>query len=1482
MRVYARDVRFGVLGTLTVSDDEGRALRLGGPARRRLLAALLARAPSPVRVDTLVDDLWSDVPPPTAERTLHSHVARLRSDLTALSGGSIVLTEPMAYRLAVDPGCIDSVRFELGLEQARDALGEGDPASALDQLDRALSLWRGEAYAEFPDAPFAVMERTRLTELRSLAREWRAEAALRLGESASLVPELETRVAGEPYRERSWEQLMLALYRSGRQAEALAAFRRARDLLVDDLGVEPSDSLRELESRILDHDPALLLAAADLAPAIPPRLAREPAARGVVDGPGDDDGTPASEPVPGPAPSAACPFPGLAAYDESDADVFVGRERLVAQLVGRIVEDGLLVVVGASGVGKSSVVRAGVVPAVRRGAAPGSAAWRVRVVSPSAGLDAALDEALAGDLDLLVVDQAEELFTLAGGTGVARGRRLGAVRSRGTRLMVVVRTDFYDRLLELDLVAGRIGSATVLVGVPSESDLRRVVVEPCARRGVTVDEELVDRIVADLLGRPGALPLLSESLRQAWQHHADGHLTMADYRAVGGVRGALQSTAERAYAELDEPARAAARRLLLSLTTNSGGVWVRRPSTIADLCPPGDEPSVRALAALARARLVTVAPGDAGPAAVELAHEALLDGWPRFATWLRDRAVMAEQLDQLAEAARRWEQDGWSDDDLLRGPRLGSALAWEERHPDDLTGRQRAYLEASRAAVHRDMDSERRRRRAMTVLAAGFALAALLASVVGGVALRARQQADEVATTAEAGRLAAQSYAAPDARSALQLSLMASAVQDSPQTRGALFSAVQRERGTRYRIATDRALTWLGVPAAGAPLLALDSRDTLLTLDASTGSVVSSVAVPASAGVADLSRDGRTVLAAEATTRLSSGRLCLVDVASGTCVWSLTRRIVSTSGSAPAAFAHDDRWIVALEHRRPENVWTYDPAQMRADTVTVYDNRNRLFAPRALSTGVEPTAIATGADRVVIAYADGLVAVRQLPTLRLVDVVRMPSPVRTLAMAPDGAHVGVVLTNSPLLPRVLEVGSMRGIQVTGRSLAADSHLLRFSPAGDMLAAAGKDGSLLVLSTATGTTVLSGQGDPGATSGLVWAGTAADPLVVIAGRGGQVVGRDLDQLPPGLELGVGAVPADGYVAAGDVAWSTRLTPGSVRVVATDLTSHATLLDLSAPMQPDEVVVRLSLSADGSRAALSTQMAGGRGHVRVWGVGGTPLLDTTERWAYPECPLTAVLSADGRTLYQVVGATSVRVVDLASNQVAGVLDVRIPLAGGGDGFPSLLGEDGKGLLVVVGAGVTPAPSTPDGTVRPAVPDSVAAVSASTGEVAAYRVIGGDTPTTWALSADAALLALGTDDGVVAEHAWPSLTSIGRVPNAHEDGVTALSYSPDGALLLTTGSDGSLRLWDAGVLDSAGSRVRLRSVGPLAAWFAGGDLISGYLPLDARSHGADTTFTMPGDPDQWRDAACRISGGVSAAEWRAYAGAWPVLDPCPAAGR
>ena len=253
---YPDRVRFGVLGTLTVVDDAG-VRRLGGPARRRLLAALLARAGRTVSVDALIEDLWDDAPPATAEKTLQSHVVRLRDALGRDDDGSPLRTDPTGYRLDVAAECVDAWCFERDAEGGRRLLVGGDPAGALAQLDQALSWWRGEAYAEFPDAGFAVTERLRLAELHALTAEARTDAALALGAAAELVPQLEVRLRDDPFRERSWEQLLLSLYRSGRQADALTAYRRAQTLLDDELGLAPSVALRDLERRILTQDPSL-------------------------------------------------------------------------------------------------------------------------------------------------------------------------------------------------------------------------------------------------------------------------------------------------------------------------------------------------------------------------------------------------------------------------------------------------------------------------------------------------------------------------------------------------------------------------------------------------------------------------------------------------------------------------------------------------------------------------------------------------------------------------------------------------------------------------------------------------------------------------------------------------------------------------------------------------------------------------------------------------------------------------------------------------------------------------------------------------------------------------------------------------------------------------------------------------------------------------------------------------------------------------
>jgi DNA-binding SARP family transcriptional activator/DNA-binding beta-propeller fold protein YncE len=249
-------MEFRILGPLEVL-DHGGALEIGGHKQRALLAVLLLRANEVVSLDTLIDELWGETPPPTAAKTLQAHVSRLRKTFADTSGSGRLETRGQGYLLRVDPGQLDAEVFRSMLEDARSALADGDPQTAAKDLRKALDLWRGSPLADFAYEPFAQTEIARLEELRVAALEERIEADLALGRHAALVPELETLVAGHPLRERLLGQLMLALYRSDRQAEALQAYQRGRQALAQELGLEPSQSLQRLERQILEQDAAL-------------------------------------------------------------------------------------------------------------------------------------------------------------------------------------------------------------------------------------------------------------------------------------------------------------------------------------------------------------------------------------------------------------------------------------------------------------------------------------------------------------------------------------------------------------------------------------------------------------------------------------------------------------------------------------------------------------------------------------------------------------------------------------------------------------------------------------------------------------------------------------------------------------------------------------------------------------------------------------------------------------------------------------------------------------------------------------------------------------------------------------------------------------------------------------------------------------------------------------------------------------------------
>jgi predicted ATPase/DNA-binding SARP family transcriptional activator len=251
---------FRILGELEVRQD-GQPVDLGSPRQRALLARLLVSAGEAVSTDRLIDDLWNEADPHKAKRTLQVYVSRLRQALG--DDGALLEQCGTGYRLATEGDSVDAARFESLAEEGQLALSSGDAEAARSLLRTALDLWRGPPLAEFPDDAFACVEVARLTEARISAEEARIWADLRLGHHTTAAPELNDLVAWYPFRETFWEQLMLALYRSGRQAEALRTYQTARSCLVEELGLEPGSGLRTMERRILSQDPTLDLAASD-------------------------------------------------------------------------------------------------------------------------------------------------------------------------------------------------------------------------------------------------------------------------------------------------------------------------------------------------------------------------------------------------------------------------------------------------------------------------------------------------------------------------------------------------------------------------------------------------------------------------------------------------------------------------------------------------------------------------------------------------------------------------------------------------------------------------------------------------------------------------------------------------------------------------------------------------------------------------------------------------------------------------------------------------------------------------------------------------------------------------------------------------------------------------------------------------------------------------------------------------------------------
>jgi len=467
-----------------------------------------------------------------------------------------------------------------------------------------------------------------------------------------------------------------------------------------------------------------------------------------------------------------CPYKGLAAFESSDADYFFGRDRVVAELIARLVGSPFVALVGASGSGKSSVLRAGLLPALERGVLPGSGAWIQVLLRPGShpmdelakalagaqpapdspagaveGLAAALGALAPGQRLLLVVDQFEELFTSMTDEHERHAFVDLLTQPRtGLKVIVAMRADHYGHGAAYPALARLLGADQVLVGPLTSSELASVVEHPAHSVGLRVEPALTDALVTDAGAEPGALPLLSTALLELWLARDGNRLTLAAYRARGGLRGAVARLAESAYLRLAPAEQAVARSIMLRLAgPGEGETLVRRRVSIEEFDTDQDTMVAEVLDALTAQRLLTTGDGY-----VEVAHEALLREWPRLRSWLDEDAAGRRLRLHLIGAARDWVERGRETGDLYRGARLAAMLDWAAEHDPELNATERSFLDESRASSEADMERQRRTNRRLRMLLAGAGVFLVAAVIAGGVALVQGQQAEAEAARADA------------------------------------------------------------------------------------------------------------------------------------------------------------------------------------------------------------------------------------------------------------------------------------------------------------------------------------------------------------------------------------------------------------------------------------------------------------------------------------------------------------------------------------------------------------------------------------------------------------------------------------------------------------------------------------------------------------------------------------------------------------